>query len=585
LTGFSHSLDPERTSISASPDLVFHLASESVEPMGHFGVASRNRFKDRSGMDQGDMDWWRRGIFYQIYPRSFQDSNGDGIGDINGVIARLPYLKSLSIDAVWLSPIFPSPMADFGYDISDYTGIDPLFGTMADFDALTVAVHESGLKIILDLVPNHTSDQHPWFTEARRARDNPRRDWYIWRDPKPDGRPPNNWLSEFGGSAWQYDEATGQYYYHAFLAAQPDLNWRNSAVREAIYDVMRFWLRKGVDGFRVDVIWHLIKDARFRDNPPNPNYLKGRPPHERILTQFSTDQPEVHEVIAEMRRVTDEFDNRVLIGEVYLPLQRLVAYYGNDLAGAQMPFNFALLSTLWSARPIEKIIADYERALPPGAWPNWVLGNHDRPRVASRVGSEQARVAAMLLLTLRGTPTLYYGDEIGMRQVAIAPEQVRDPFEKNVPGIGIGRDGCRTPMQWDAAPHAGFSTANTWLPLAADYDHENVVNLEADAASILSLYKALIALRKKLPQLVTGSYEPVAAQGDLLLYRRAGEGGTIVVALNLGAEPVSISSSSIGFRSEILLSTFMDRHGERIEGALDLRANEGAILGPPAHAG
>ena len=536
-------------------------------------------------MDQGDKDWWRHGIFYQIYPRSFQDSNGDGVGDINGVIARLPYLKSLGIDAVWLSPIFPSPMADFGYDISDYTGIDPLFGTMADFDALLAAVHESGLKIILDLVPNHTSDQHPWFAEARSARDNPKRDWYIWRDPKPDGGPPNNWLSEFGGSAWQYDEATGQYYYHAFLAAQPDLNWRNPKVREAIYDVMRFWLRKGVDGFRVDVIWHLIKDSHFRDNPPNPHFVEGRPPHEKILTKYSTDQPEVHEVVAEMRRVIDEFDDRVLIGEIYLPLHRLVAYYGNNLAGAQMPFNFALLATLWSARSIERIIADYEHALPSGAWPNWVLGNHDRPRIASRVGRDQARVAAMLLLTLRGTPTLYYGDEIGMHQVAIAPDQVRDPFEKNVPGIGVGRDGCRTPMQWDATTHAGFSTASTWLPLADDYVHENVVNLEADAASILSLYKALIALRKQLPQLVTGSYEPVAAQGDILLYRRVGADGAIVIALNLGAEPVSISSSSIGFGHEILLSTLLDRQGERIEGALDLRANEGAILGTPAQAG
>ena len=553
--------------------------------MARFGVAPRNRFKGNFGMDQGNKDWWRHGIFYQIYPRSFQDSDGDGVGDINGVIARLPYLKSLGINAVWLSPIFPSPMADFGYDISDYTGIDPLFGDMVDFDALVAAVHESGLKIILDLVPNHTSDRHPWFTEARSARDNPKRDWYIWRDPAPDGGPPNNWLSEFGGSAWQYEEATGQYYYHAFLAAQPDLNWRNPAVREAIYDVMRFWLGKGVDGFRVDVIWHLIKDAGFRDNPPNPNYFEGRPPHERNLTQYSTDQPEVHEVIAEMRRVTDEFDNRVLIGEVYLPLQRLVAYYGNDLTGAQMPFNFALLSTLWSARSIEKIIADYERALPQGAWPNWVLGNHDRPRVASRVGSGQARVAAMLLLTLRGTPTLYYGDEIGMHQVAIAPDQVRDPFEKNVPGIGVGRDGCRTPMQWDATPHAGFSTSSTWLPLADDYVYENVVNLEADAGSILNFYKALIALREQLPQLVTGSYEPVAAQGDILLYRRVGDGVAIVVALNLGAEPVSISSSSIGFDRIILLSTALDRHDERIEGALDLRANEGVILGPPAHAG
>jgi alpha-glucosidase len=536
-------------------------------------------------MDQRDEDWWRHGIFYQIYPRSFADSDGDGVGDINGIIARLPYLKSLGIDAVWLSPIFPSPMADFGYDISHYTGVDPSFGTMEDFDALVSAAHQDGLKLILDLVPNHTSDQHPWFTEARGSRDNPKRDWYIWRDPGPDGGPPNNWLSEFGGSAWAYDDATGQYYYHAFLGQQPDLNWRNPDVREAIFDVMRFWLGKGVDGFRVDVIWHLIKDAEFRDNPPNPHYVEGRPPHERILTQYSTDQPEVHDLIAEMRRVIDEFDARVLIGEIYLPLHRLVAYYGNDLAGAQMPFNFALLSTLWSARSIEKIIADYERVLPAGAWPNWVLGNHDRPRVASRVGPQQARVAAMLLLTLRGTPTLYYGDEIGMRQVAIAPDQVRDPFEKNVPGIGVGRDGCRTPMQWDATLNAGFSKAPPWLPLAADYARENVAKLDADPGSILRLYKALIALRKQLPQLVTGAYQPVAAQGDILLYRREGDGGAIVVALNLGAEPATIASSSIGFGREILLSTFLDRQGESVEGVLELRGNEGVILGMPSHAG
>jgi alpha-glucosidase len=333
------------------------------------------------------------------------------------------------------------------------------------------------------------------------------------------------------------------------------------------------------------VIWHLIKDAEFRDNPPNPHYHEGRPPHEKILTQYSTDQPEVHEVIAEMRRVIEEFESRVLIGEIYLPLHRLVAYYGNDLAGAQMPFNFALLSTLWSARSIETIIADYEKALPAGAWPNWVLGNHDRPRIASRVGREQARVAAMLLLTLRGTPTLYYGDEIGMHQVAIAPDQVRDPFEKNVPGIGVGRDGCRTPMQWDATLHAGFSTATPWLPLADDFVHENVVNLEADTKSILSLYKALIVLRRKLPQLVTGAYESVAAEGDILLYRRSGGGRDILVALNLGAEPVSLTSSSIGFGSEIVLSTFLDRDGETVQGVLDLRGNEGVIVAAPAYVG
>jgi alpha-glucosidase len=530
-------------------------------------------------MKQNDEFWWRHGIFYQIYPRSFFDSNADGVGDITGIIDRLPYLRALGVDAVWLSPIFPSPMADFGYDISDYTGIDPLFGTMEDFDALIEAAHASGLKVILDLVPNHTSDRHPWFTASRSARDDLKRDWYIWRDPAPDGGPPNNWLSEFGGSAWEYDATTGQYFYHAFLARQPDLNWRNPAVRQAIHDVMRFWLSKGVDGFRVDVIWHLIKDAQFRDNPPNPNFKPGRPLYERILPLHSTDQPEVHEVIAQMRRVIDEFDSRVLIGEIYLPLERLVAYYGKNLEGTHLPFNFALLSAPWDARGIEKIIFEYESVVPPGAWPNWVLGNHDRPRVASRVGQAQARLAAMLLLTLRGTPTLYYGDEIGMCQVTIAPDQVRDPFEKNVPGIGMGRDGCRTPMQWNATPYAGFSTSTPWLPVADDFSHENVVNLDADSRSILSLYKALIGLRRKLPQLVSGDYVPVAAQGDLLLYRRQSEGRAVVVALNLGADPVLLESETIGLKGEILLSTFMDREGEKVQGALDLRGDEGVIIG------
>src|ERR1700761_3044197 len=304
--------------------------------------------------------WWQRGIFYQIYPRSFQDSNADGIGDLKGIIDRLPYLEQLDIDAVWLSPIFPSPMADFGYDISNYTGIDPLFGTMADFDALIGAVHAHGLKLILDLVPNHTSDQHPWFIESRSSRENSKRDWYIWRDGATAGGPPNNWFSEFGGSAWQFDAATGQYYYHAFLAQQPDLNWRNEKVRAAIHDVMRFWLARGVDGFRVDVIWHLIKDADFRDNPPNPGYVPGRPPHERLLPLYTADRPEVQEVIAELRHVVDAFDDRVLIGEIYLPIERLVAYYGAGLRGANLPFNFALLSAPWKARALDGLIAEYE---------------------------------------------------------------------------------------------------------------------------------------------------------------------------------------------------------------------------------
>jgi alpha-glucosidase len=471
-------------------------------------------------------------------------------------------------------------MADFGYDISDYVGIDPLFGTKADFDALVSAAHAASLKIILDLVPNHTSDQHPWFIESRSSRENPKRDWYLWRDPRPDGGAPNNWMSEFGGSAWQYDAKTQQYYYHAFLAQQPDLNWRNPAVRTAIYDVMRFWLRKGVDGFRVDVIWHLIKDEQFRDNPPNPGFRPNRPPHEALLPRYTADQAEVQDVIAEMRGVVDEFDDRVLIGEIYLPFERLVAYYGKDLAGAHLPFNFALLSAPWNARAIEKIIAEYEAVLPSGAWPNWVLGNHDRPRVASRVGRDQARVAAMLLLTLRGTPTLYYGDEIGMHQVAIAPDQVRDPFEKNVPGIGVGRDGCRTPMQWDVTPHAGFSVAQPWLPLPDDCLHENAANLAADRQSILSLYRALIGLRKQTPALVSGSYVPLAAEGDLLLYKRQDGEGLLLIALNLGGDAVSVRSDSIGLSGEILLSTAMDREGEAIGETLELRGNEGVILGP-----
>ncbi len=450
-------------------------------------------------------------------------------------------------------------------------------GSRTDFDALIADVHGRGLKLILDLVPNHTSDQHPWFVESRSSRENPRRDWYLWRDPKPDGSPPNNWLSEFGGSAWQYDAATGQYYYHAFLREQPDLNWRNPAVRKAIYDVMRFWLGRGVDGFRVDVIWHLIKDQQFRENPPNPGYREGQPPHQGLLPLYTTDQDEVHDVIAEMRCVIDEFDRRVLIGEIYLPIERLVAYYGMDLLGAHLPFNFTLLSASWSAREIEKIIAEYERALPNGAWPNWVLGNHDRPRIASRVGADQARIAAMLLLTLRGTPTLYYGDEIGMQQVAIAPGEVRDPFERNVPGLGVGRDGCRTPMQWDATPCAGFSTVTLWLPLAPSAVQENVRSMAADPTSILSLYKRLIELRKHCPALIWGSFELIAAKDDLLVYRRRAGDSSLIIALNLGSEPAALISDAIELRGSILLSSFLDRDHEAISGSLDLRGNEGVI--------
>lgn len=518
--------------------------------------------------------WWQAGTIYQIYPRSFQDSNGDGIGDLAGIVARLPYLRKLGIDAIWISPIFPSPMADFGYDISNYVDIHPLFGTLDDFDALVEAAHDNGLRIILDLVPNHTSDQHPWFIESRSSRTNPKRDWYIWCDPKPDGSVPTNWLSEFGGSAWQYDEATGQYYYHAFLDRQPDLNWRNPEMRNAVYEAMRFWMRRGVDGFRVDVIWHLIKDDQFRDNPANPTYVAGRPPHESVVPLYSTDRPETLDIVAEMRQVVDELEDRVLIGEIYLPIERLVAYYGKNLRGAHLPFNFALLSAPWKAPDIADLIARYEAALPFGAWPNWVLGNHDRPRVATRVGDAQARVAAMLLLTLRGTPTLYYGDELGMKQVPIAPDQVQDPFEKNVPGIGVGRDGCRTPMQWTGGDNAGFTAGRPWLPLGTDFETDNAAALAVEPHSILTLYVKLIALRKRTPELVYGDYAPVATPDSILAYRRVYDGQSLLVALNFADQPVSLHAEA----GDILISTLLDRSGENVSGLLELRGNEGVIV-------
>jgi alpha-glucosidase len=521
--------------------------------------------------------WWQRGVIYEIYPRSFMDQSGDGVGDLAGIASRLDYLAWIGVDAIWIAPVFPSPMADFGYDVADYTGIDPLFGTLADFDALVAEAHARGLKVILDFVPNHTSDWHPWFLDSRAARDNPKRDWYIWRDPAPDGGPPNNWLSVFGGSAWQLDEATGQYYYHAFLKEQPDLNWRNRQVREAMYDVLRFWLERGVDGFRVDVIWHLIKDAELRDNPPNPDFQVGDHPHSELLAIHSTDQPEVHEVVAEMRKVVDEYDDRVLIGEIYLPAERLVRYYGESLEGAHLPFNFQLILAPWDARHIDELIREYEALLPEGAWPNWVLGNHDKPRVATRIGLPQARVAAMLLLTLRGTPTLYYGDELGMEDVPIPPELQRDPSEFTAGKPGFGRDGARTPMQWDAGENAGFSEAEPWLPVADNYAVVNVAAERRDPHSFLSLYRRLLQLRREHRALTVGDYEPLTAEGDLLAYRRRLGDEQLLVALNLGSDPQLLVLPEGWSSARVLLSTFLDRQ-EGLEGEAALRPDEGLIL-------
>lgn len=521
--------------------------------------------------------WWQTGIVYQIYPRSFQDADGDNCGDLKGITSRLDYLKWLGVDAIWISPIFPSPMKDFGYDVSDYTDIEPTFGNMADFDELLEETHKRGLKMILDFVPNHTSDHHPWFLESRSSRDNPKRDWYIWHDGKPDGRPPNNWLANFGGIGWTWDAHTEQWYYHAFLSEQPDLNWRNPEVQQAMMDNLRFWLDKGVDGFRVDVMNHIIKAQDMPDNPQNPMWKEGDHPYRRLIPQYSQDQPEVHDIVAMMRSLFDSYDPpRVIIGEIYLPIERLVNYYGPNGDGAHLPFNFQLVTKPWDARIIASTIDRYEAALPPHAWPNWVLGNHDRPRIATRVGREQCRVAAMALLTLRGTPTMYYGDELGMQNVYIRMDQLVDP-----PGIEIGiehsRDPERTPMQWDDTKNAGFTTADEpWLPISADYKYTNVAFQKDDPLSTLSLYRRLIELRRAEPALSVGSYTGIPATGEIVTYIREHEGTRFFVALNLGDQPADVDFD--GYAGTVVLSTYQDRAGEEVVAPIHVRANEGVII-------
>ncbi|MEJ1157147.1 alpha-amylase family glycosyl hydrolase [Prosthecomicrobium sp. N25] len=521
-------------------------------------------------------EWWKSSIIYQVYPRSFQDTDGDGVGDLEGVRRRLGHLVDLGVDAVWLSPIFVSPMRDFGYDIADYTAIDRVFGTMEDFDRLLADAHGRGLKLILDLVPNHTSDRHRWFGESRTGRDSPKRDWYIWRDPAPDGGPPTNWMSEFGGSAWEFDDATGQYYYHAFLASQPDLNWRNPEVRAAMRDVMRFWLDRGVDGFRIDVLWHLMKDDQFRDNPENPYWQEGDSPIARLIPLYTTDLPEMEDIVRELRRTVAAYDDRVLIGEIYLPHDRLARYYGHELEGIHLPFNFALIDAPWHARKIEALVADYEASLPEGGWPNWVTGNHDKPRIATRVGPDQARVAAMLLLTLRGTPTVYYGEELGMENVPIEDRDALDPFARRVPGHGHGRDGARTPMRWEDGPNAGFTTGRPWLPVG---EHPVTVAMQRDdPKSILSLYRRLIALRRAHPALSVGGYRPLFAEGDLLLYARESGEERFLVALNLGPDPISASLEALGLSGTLRVSATGDRESERVVDVVDLRGGEGVVI-------
>jgi len=530
--------------------------------------------------------WWQRGIVYQIYPLSFADSNGDGYGDLPGIMSKLDYLEWLGVNAIWLSPIYPSPMADWGYDVSDYTAIHPWFGTMRDFDHLLRSCHDRDMKLILDYVPNHTSDQHSWFRQSRSSRDNPRRNWYIWLDAGADGGPPNNWLSSFGGEAWRWDETTGQYYLHSFLKEQPDLNWRNPEVQQAMLDVLRFWLEKGVDGFRVDALWHVVKDEQFRDNPLNPDYDPDEePPYHQLIPVYSGNQSEVHNIVAMMRQVTNQYDERLLMGELYLPVGELVEYYGQERdTGVQLPHNFQLVLVPWDGLRVFAGINKYEASLPPFGWPNWVLGNHDKPRVASRVGPEQAKIAAMLLLTLRGTPTMYYGDEIGMHDAKIPPELARDPVEKAFPGTGYGRDPARTAMQWNEDRNAGFSSGKPWLPVAADYEQVNVQMQKRDDSSILAFYRRLLKFRQEEPAMQVGRYKPAGEHANMLAFFREYEGTRFLVAVNLSdTDGTLVVPRHMNVAGRVVLGTDSKRIGGAIDNRVRLGPNEGIIarINPP----
>jgi alpha-glucosidase len=524
----------------------------------------------------GDLKWWQRAVVYEIAPISFQDSDGDGKGDLRGLINRIDYLEWLGIDVVWLTPVFRSPMLDFGYDIADFCDIDPIFGTLSQFDRLLHELHQRGIRLILDFVPNHTSSQHPWFLESRTSQSSAKRDWYVWADPGPDGGPPNNWLSRFGGSAWEWDEKTEQYYYHAFLAEQPDLNWRNPEVRHAMAEVLRFWMRRGVDGFRFDASAVLAEDDLLRDDPPNPDAGEDTPPPQRLKRVFTDDRPETMSYIEELRRVIDEYPDRVICGEVQGKTDRIGRFYGEQQPRLHLPLNFALLDSAWDALSLQASIDSYLNAIPTSGWPDWVVGGHDKARLASKVGQQQARIVAMLLLTLKGTPFFFAGDEIGMEQVPIPQDRIRDPFEKLVGGFGLNRDPERSPIPWDGSTNAGFTCGDPWLPMADDVRTRNIQALKADRRSLLRLYRELIKLRRREPALTAGDYIPLRSRSGVLAYKRQLGNELIVVALNTKSQPRHFP---IMGRGEILLSTRLDcTYEDQKEGLVLLRADEGVVL-------
>jgi len=530
--------------------------------------------------------WWQTGVVYQVYPRSFGDSNGDGVGDLEGIRRHLDYLVWLGVDAIWISPFYRSPMQDFGYDVAEYTDVDPLFGDLATFDRLLADAHARGLRVIVDYVPNHSSDQHAWFIESRSSRSSPRRDWYVWRDPKPDGGPPNNWISVFGGSAWELDVPTGQYYLHSFLAEQPDLDWRNPDVKQAMFDILRFWLDRGVDGFRIDVAQFIAKDPLYRDNPPHPEpeRLAHMGSWSRQLHLYDHGHPDLHVIYREFRALLDSYPgDRVSIGELHdEQVEVWAGFYGHNLDEIHIPFNFHLLFASWDAARIRTIVDAIEAALPDGAWPNWVLGNHDQRRIASRLGPAQARVAMLLLLTLRGTPTLYYGDELGLPDTELRPDQVRDPWGLVEPTQG--RDPGRSPMPWDGTANGGFCAPDVepWLPLARGHDRRNVAAQRDDSASLLTMTRRLIQLRREHPALAEGVHRSIddSPSGTFCFLRSSDGDGSypaVLVALNLSAER-KLLDLGLG-PGRVLDATHVDRAGTRVDTTvLELHADEGLVI-------
>ena len=549
--------------------------------------------------------WWQTEVVYQIYPRSFQDSDGDGVGDLPGVTRRLDYVAGLGVGAVWLSPFYPSPQADFGYDVADYCDVDPQFGTLADVDRLVARAHELGLRVIVDVVPNHSSDQHPWFQDSRAGRDSDKRDWYVWRDPAPGtgpgtGRPPappNNWLSIFGGPAWTFDPATGQYYLHTFLTEQPDLNWRNAAVVDAMMDVLRFWMSRGVDGFRIDAVLFSAKHPDLPDLPPRqsaPTMHKPTGEYDTLEHVYDTADPVVHEYFRRYRETVDGFDEteRVLIGELHAfhDLPRWASYYGQPTDGGRLdelhlPYNFGLLDVPWTAAGVRAHVDAVEAVLPDGAWPNYVLGNHDEARLATRLGGESVRLAGLLLLTLRGAPTLYYGDELGMPEAEVPADRRVDPwaFRSGLPELS--RDGCRTPMPWDAGPSAGFSDADPsdfWLPLHQGHERTNVGAEAADPGSVLSFYRRALALRGGSDALRAGDYRPLDGLPDTVFaFERTAGDDRALVLLHFGDGPVEVDLPD-GYRGGMVALATHDRQREGAPAArrVSVAAWGGLVLRP-----